>query len=152
MIQIKEIKYILLTLLALVFYACGESAEDISFGYDHEVPQYEVLTDSLVVDPLTTVDLKVRISDNEGLSKYVFSYGNWAINKAEELDKAGIIKEFLFEMTITVPADAEKEWEETVIEKDGATRTIIQTYHKLEMTITDINMNVTKVPVYIKVR
>jgi len=106
MIKYNRFAYSFLFILATLFYACGDSAEDVSFGYDHEVPQYEVLTDSLIVEPLQTIEVKVRIADNEGLNKYVFSYGDWAVSKAEELNGA---KEYMFEMSITILADAKKE-------------------------------------------
>ncbi len=149
MIKYNRFTYLFLFILATLFYACGDSAEDVSFGYDYKVPKYEVLTDSLIVEPLQTIEIKVRISDNEGLNKYVFSYGDWAVSKAEELNG---MKEYLFEMSITIPADAKKEWEDTFTEKDGTVRSIVQTYHKLIMLVTDVNMNVTNVPVYIKVK
>lgn len=129
--------------------ACGESSEDVSFGLDHEVPQYSVLTDSLQVSPLQEVVVKVNISDNEGLKKLVFEYGSWNINEAINLPD--FPKSYSFEWTITVPADAEKEWDEQLQQNDGSIISVRQTYHTLTITATDINMNVKKIPIYIRV-
>lgn len=139
--------------LSLVFAAivssCGESAEDISFGYDHEPPKYTVLTDSLAVTPLQQVPLKVEITDNEGLRKLSFSYGDWSIVKAVTIE--GSPKSYVFQDTITVPADAIREWTESVTLNTGGTMTVSQTYHKLTIEATDVNMNVRTIPIYIKV-
>lgn len=145
----KRIIYTLVVSIVVFLSSCGETAEEISAGMDHEVPSYKVLTDSLVVSPLQEVQLKVEISDNAGLSRIVFSYGNWGLNSAINIE--GSPKTHLFETTVTIPQDAAKEWVESVTENDGTIVQKSQTYHKLVLTATDINMNVKAIPIYIKV-
>ncbi len=146
----RKLFIITITAFMLVFYAC-ESSEDISKGFDHEVPTYRVLTDSLVVQTGQTVALKVEIADNAGLKKVVFSYGNWFLFESIALDELGNPKSYVFETSITIPDDAEKQWSEELIRQDGSKRTITQQYHKLILEATDINMNVRNIPIYIKV-
>lgn len=147
----KSILYtMLICFISLVFTACGDNAEEISLGFDHEVPSYKVLTDSLSVDPLQQVELKVEVSDNEGLKRLVFSYGDWTINQAMDLE--GTPKSYTFTTALTIPQDAEKEWEEEIQRHDGTYYTITQNYHKLTLVATDINMNARTIPIYIKVK
>lgn len=146
----KYIYNILLMCAMTVFcYSC-ESADDISKESDHEVPQYEVLTDYLEVPRGQSVTLKVNVSDNEGLSQMVFSYGSWAIS--EKIYVENNAKSYSFERTIEVPADAAIEWNESLIENDGTEVPFIQKYHKLTLTVTDINMNVRVIPIHISVK
>jgi len=147
----KQILYTLLfALLSLSFFSCGESAEEISLAYDHEVPKYHVVTDSLLVVPLQEIDLKVEISDNEGLKKIVLTYGNWGINKVSDLEENP--KNYTFETRITIPENAEKEWKEQITKNDGTIISVEETYHKLIITATDINMNVRNIPVYLRIQ
>jgi hypothetical protein len=143
-------KIIFVILAALGFYAC-ETSEDISFGLDHEVPSYRVLTDSLQVQTGQTVEIKVEVSDNSGLSKVVFSYGDWLIRESISLADFNFPKNYTFQTAIIIPADAAKEWQEDVILNDGSKKTITQHYHKLLLQATDVNMNTRNIPVYIQV-
>jgi hypothetical protein len=149
--QLSIINYQLTIILsALMFYAC-ETAEDISLGMDHEVPSYQVLTDSLVVHPGQTVEIKVNVTDNAGLSKLVFAYGNWLLRESVTLDELNYPLSYSFTTSLTIPEDAEKEWEEDFVQNNGATLKIVQQYHKLILEATDVNKNVRNIPVYIKV-
>ena len=142
-------KKIFLILIALATFVACETSEDISFGLDHEVPSYRVLTDSLQVKKGQTVTIKVEVSDNAGLSKVVFSYGDWVIREAIMLDEKP--KSYTFETSILIPDDAATEWQEGIILNNGSKQTITQHYHKLLLEATDINMNVRNIPIYIKV-
>ena len=110
--------------------ACGETADEISAGMDHTVPGYTVLNDSLVVSPLQEVQLEIEVTDAAGLKRLVFSYGNWGITEAINID--GAPTKHTFTKTITIPQDAAKEWVESVTEND-------------------VNQNVKEIPIYIKV-
>lgn len=145
----KKIIYTLVVSIVALLSACGETAEDISYGMDHETPSYKVLNDSAVVSPLQEVQLEIEVSDNAGLKKVIFAYGDWNLNEVIELD--GSPATYVYKKTITIPADAAKEWVESVKENDGTIVEIDQTYHKLTLTATDINMNVKIIPIYIKV-
>jgi hypothetical protein len=147
----KIFKYLSLVIFfPFIYIACGDNADEISFGYDREVPQVVLLADSLEVAPLQEVTLKAELSDNAGLSKLVFTYGNWAIAEAVELKDNP--KTCAFERTLTIPADAEKEWSDFVTLNTGETKPVTETYHKLALTVTDINMNLRTVYIYIKVK
>lgn len=145
----KRIIYTLVVSMVVFFTACGETAEEISNGMDHQVPGYTVSTDSLVVSPLQEVQLEVEITDNVGLAKLVFAYGSWGMTETINID--GSPTKHVFNKTITIPQDAAKEWNESVTENDGTVVSVHQTYHKLTLTATDVNMNVRVIPIYIKV-
>jgi hypothetical protein len=143
----KKIFLIIITFIA--FYAC-ETSENISFDLDHEVPSYSVLTDSLEVEKGQTVLLKVVVSDNAGIGKVVFSYGEWQIRESITLDDTP--KSYTYETSVTIPVDAATEWQEELILNDGSKQTVTQHYHKLLLEATDINMNVRNIPIYIKIK
>ena len=109
----RKLLIVIITAFMVVFHAC-ETSEEISMGFDHEVPTYKVLTDSLLVQAGQTVELKVEVTDNAGLKKLVFSYGNWFLFESITLDESGNPKSYVFETSITVPDDAEKQWNEVI--------------------------------------
>ncbi|MDR2086538.1 MAG: hypothetical protein LBP72_05125 [Dysgonamonadaceae bacterium] len=137
-------------IFSLAFSAC-ETAENISFGMDHETPSGMAVTDSLQVHPGQTVDIKIAVSDNAGLSKVVFSYGEWMIRESVSLAELNYPQSYTFETSIVIPEDAITAWEEDVILNDGSKKTIVQHYHQLLLEATDRNMNVKDIPVYIRV-
>jgi len=143
-------KIIFVILAALSFYAC-QTSEDISFALDHETPSCRVLTDSLQVQAGQTVEIKVEVSDNSGLNKVVFSYGDWIIRESISLADVDFPQNYTFQTSIVIPADAAKEWQEEVILNDGSKKTITQHYHKLLLQATDVNMNTRNIPVYVQV-
>lgn len=146
----KKIKYVILLTISIFLASCIESAEDRSLSLDHKVPSYKVLTDSLLVNKSDSVEIKVKVSDESGLSQVLFSYGDWLIN--EKINLALSPKEYLFQTKIKIPADAETEWQETITANDGTSKTITQHYHKLQLYATDVFLNVRIIPVYIRVQ
>lgn len=134
-----------------VFTAC-ETSEDISNGFDHEVPVCTVLTDSMEVERGATINIKVNASDNVGLSSVLLE-GLWQIREYVLLDDAGNPKTYSFSADIVVGKDAAYEpWDENVYLNDGSSYKIKQYYHKLEFTAVDVNMNKRKAIVYIKIK
>ena len=125
-------------LLVAFISACSERSED------------QVANDSTIAEPLQEVSVKIEITDNAGLKRLVFSYSDWTVSQAVDLDDAP--KSYMFETTVVVPANAAKTWIKQVIRNDGTTTTVQETYHKLVVTATDINMNVRAIPVYIKIK
>ncbi len=146
-------KYVYMLFATVAFAAslqsCGSTAEDISFGYDHVVPQSKVLTDSIVAKPTQTIDVKIEVTDNVGLQKLVLTYPDWGISQVVDLTDTP--KNYLFEASVEVPSYAIKQWEETITEKDGTVRTIVQTYHPLVIVATDVNMNQSSTRISVKV-
>jgi hypothetical protein len=147
----KIVSLLLSFFLLMFFYAC-ESSEDISNKLDHEVPSCKVLTDSLSVSPGQTVAIQVEVSDNAGLDKLVFSYSNWSLRESVSLNDQNYPKAYTFSTNVTIPDDALTEWNEDLILNDGTSIKIIQHYHKLNLEVTDINMNVRNAPVHLRVR
>ena len=152
--MMKSLKFkILVFVLAGFLYSC-DSAYDISMKFDHEVPSYKLLTDSLIVSPGQNVAIKVEVSDNEGLAELVFSYGEWNIMESlsDALRELSFPKSFTFETSIIIPDDARKEWIEDLERNDGSIIKIVQNYHKLNLAATDINLNVRNIPIFIRVQ
>jgi len=150
----KHIEFkILVFVLAGFLYAC-DSAYDISMKFDHEVPSYKLFTDSLTVSPGQTVAIKVEVSDNIGLAELVFSYSEWSIMESlsDALRELNYPKSFTFETSIIIPEDAREEWIEDLERNDGSIVKITQNYHKLNLEVTDVNLNVRNVPINIRVR
>ncbi|MDR2805185.1 MAG: hypothetical protein LBB85_06005 [Dysgonamonadaceae bacterium] len=142
--------YLLNIVFLLIFQAC-ETAEDISFGMDHETPTGRAITDSLSLLPGQTCDIRVIVEDNAGLSQVIFSYGDWMIRESVSLAEINYPQSYTFETSIAIPEDALAEWQEELILNDGSKTTITQRYHKLLLEATDKNMNVKNIPVYIHV-
>jgi hypothetical protein len=136
--------------LVFVFASC-ESAEEISRSFDLEVPTCKVQNDSSVVAAGSTVDLKVQLSDNVGLSKLEFAYDAWTVSESVNLVDQGSPKSYLYQVTIKVPATALTSWFETVYRNDGSSYVTTQVYHKLTLKVYDVNGNMRTAYVYIKV-
>lgn len=137
---------------AIIFSSCGDNADDYSFSLDHKIPAYTIYNDSIEVNAGQSFDVKVDLSDEAGLSKISFSYSSWGISENFLLAEEGNPKSYTFSRTITVPADAQTEWEETVVRNDGSTYVKKEQYHKLILKATDVNLNEVTVLVRVKVK
>lgn len=185
----QKIVYVVLAILLTGLVSC-ESAEEISRGYDHEVPVCQSLTlkvnsETKVIDdnivsqllwgvipqtnletivlptvtasPGSTVELSIEISDNVAVKTAELSYSSWLyskyINFANPVDDIPLTPErYTFVASITVPANAvTTPWIETYNFNDGSTMKYIQSYHKLTLTVVDVNMNSRSIPVFIRV-
>lgn len=148
----KKIKFVSLILLlsTMAFIRCGNTADETSSLLDHKVPSYEVLTDSLLVHPSDSVEIRVKVTDESGLYRLAFSYDNWLLNEIIYPDNSP--KEYIFKTKIKIPDNAETEWQEAAIDNDGSTYEITQNYHKLLLAATDIYRNVRTIPIYIRVQ
>ncbi|MFV0467367.1 MAG: hypothetical protein ACK5MK_00405 [Dysgonomonas sp.] len=141
-----------LVLGCFVLSSCGDSAEDYSFSQDHKIPEYKIYNDSIIVDKGQTVDISVDFSDESGLSKIACTYSDWGISENILLKEQGNPPTYTLNKTITIPADAATEWEETVQRNDGSTYKRTQHYHSITIKATDTNLNVRTVSVRIKVK
>lgn len=137
-------------ILTFAFIGC-ESAEEISRSFDLEVPTCKVEKDSSIVTAGSTVDLKVQVTDNAGLSKLEFSYDPWAVSESVNLADLGSPKSYLYQVTVKVPTTALTSWSETVYRNDGSSYVITQFYHKLTLKAYDVNGNLRTSYTYIKV-
>ena len=183
----KRIINILLVAMALV--SC-ESSDDISNGFDHQVPecknvtlvsgaQTKVIDDTNVtryywgfipkanLDIITlptitatkgsTFSISVVISDNVSLRSLTLSYSPWLYSKYINFanPEAGIPltpQTYTLNADVTVPATAiSSSWLENYYFNDGMYMKISTVYHKMELTVTDTNMNKRIIPIFVKV-
>lgn len=106
----------------------------------------------------STVKLNVTISDNVALKTLEFAYSSWLVSKYinfsnPEGDIPKNPTSYAYTTEFVVPADAvSTPWIETFNYNDGSAIKITQPYHKMTLTIVDINMNKKIIPVYIKIQ
>jgi len=143
--------WIVASLSLLLVTAC-ESTEDVLDRIDHTVPTVVFANDTLEVDPGGTLTLNAAVSDESGIQRIEFTYGDWRINNIIDLSAETGTAPYAFTLDITVPADAKKEWEETLYFNDASSINITQRYHKLGLSAWDKNRNLKKEYVYVKVR
>lgn len=183
----KRIIKILLVGMGLM--SC-QSSEDISNGFDHQIPdcknvtlisgaQTKVFDDAKVtqyywgfipqanLETLTlptitvakggTFSVSVIVSDNVSLSSLTLAYSPWLYSKYVNFTnpEAGIPltpQKYTLNVDITVPATAISTlWLENYYFNDGQFMKISTVYHKLELTVTDTNMNKRIIPIFVKV-
>ncbi len=124
------------------------------------VPQTNLETIVLPTATVTrgsTFNLSVVLSDNTKLKSAVLVYSPWLYSKYINFSNPeGDIPlnpaTYTLSADIAVPADAVvSPWLESYYFKDGFSMKITQSYHKMELTVTDLNMNKRTIAVYVKV-
>ncbi|MFN8134457.1 MAG: hypothetical protein U0Z17_04250 [Bacteroidales bacterium] len=146
-----KIGWILVSLLIVLFTGC-ETTDDILDTLDHTVPAVQFNPDTLEVTAGEKVNINALLSDESGIQRVEFTYGNWKINTIVDLSAEPVQPTYTFTTEITVPADALKSWEEKEYYNDGTSLVIIQTYHKLLLSVWDKNRNLRKGYCYVKVK
>ncbi|MDP4237870.1 MAG: hypothetical protein Q8904_00175 [Bacteroidota bacterium] len=185
----KRIISIATIVIALGLVSC-QTAEDISNGLDHQVPdckaltltangQTKVISDSISslllwgVVPQTnmekitlptvtatkgdTITISVVLSDNVALKTADLAYADWLFDKYINFtNPEGNIpktpKSYTFIAKVAVPDNAvTTPWLEDYYFNDGSSMKITQAYHKLTLTVVDINMNQRIIPIFVKV-
>lgn len=183
----KRIINIVLVTMAMV--SC-QSSEEISNGFDHQVPdcktvmlvsgaQTKVIDDinatqyywgfipqvnletlslpTITVSKGGTFNVSVVISDNVSLRSLTLAYSPWLyskyINFANPEEGIPVTPQtYTLNADITVPAIAvSTSWLENYYFNDGQFMKISTVYHKLELTVTDTNMNKRIIPIFVKV-
>jgi len=105
----------------------------------------------------STIDISVVIRDDVAIKTAEISYPNWLFSKYINFtNPEGDIplkpKSYNFTAQVVVPADAvSTPWLENYYYNDGSSIKITQSYHKIVLTVTDINMNVRIIPVFVNV-
>lgn len=105
----------------------------------------------------SAIDISVVISDNVALKTAEISYPNWLFSKYINFtNPEGDIplkpQSYTFTAQVVVPEDAvTTPWLENYYFNDGSSMKITQSYHKIVLTVTDINMNVRIIPIFVKV-
>lgn len=103
------------------------------------------------------LDISVVISDDIAIKTAEISYPNWLFSKYINFtNPEGDIplqpKSYTFTAQAVIPADAvSTPWLENYFYHDGSSIKITQSYHKIVLTVVDINMNVRIIPVFVKV-
>lgn len=144
----KNIINILLLSVTFLLGAC-ESAEDISFGFDHSVPEIVFENDSVTVSPGSGLALNLKIMDNVGVASWELSYPNWNFRKFGKVEG---VKECGLSETIVIPDDAKLEWEEVKYRNDGSTYIATEIYHRIVVVATDVNLNKRTSYLYVRIR
>lgn len=142
----KILSKILSVFVLAAFISC-ESAEDISYGLDHEVPEISFSSERTEVKRGEKTSIEIFVSDEAGLASVEISYPEWGVQSSNKLEGQVDYSETL---TVEVPSDALLEWEETKYRNDGSTYTAIETYHKFTVTAIDVNLNKRKSYFYVK--
>ncbi len=137
--------------LPVLLLAACESTDDVLNNIDHTVPSVQFSPDTLVVAAGNTISVQAVVEDESGIQRIEFTYGDWRINKIIDLSNEASAVSFPFSMEIQVPANALKQWEESLYFNDGSSVKIIQQYHKLALSAWDKNRNLVKRYCYVKV-
>ncbi|HNW53635.1 MAG TPA: hypothetical protein PKN21_05150 [Bacteroidales bacterium] len=146
-----KIGWILVSLLIVLFTGC-ETTDDILDTLDHTVPAVQFNPDTLEVTAGEKVTINALLSDESGIQRAEFTYGNWKLNTIVDLSNEPVQTTYTFTTEITVPEDALKSWEEKEYYNDGTSLVITQTYHKLLLTVWDKNRNLRKGYCYVRVK
>lgn len=146
-----KIGWILVSLLIVLFTGC-ETTDDILDTLDHTVPAVQFNPDTLEVTAGEKVTINALLSDESGIQRAEFTYGNWKLNTIVDLSNEPVQTTYTFTTEITVPEDALKSWDEKEYYNDGTSLVITQTYHKLLLTVWDKNRNLRKGYCYVKVK
>ena len=125
------------------------------------VPQTNLETitlPTLTVSRGDSITVSVVISDNVALGKVDLAYTNWLFDKFINFSNPlGDIpknpKSYTFTAKVGVPLTAvTTPWLEDYYFNDGSSMKITQSYHKLTLTVIDINMNQRIIPVFVRVQ
>jgi hypothetical protein len=117
-----------------------------------------VVLPTLSVARGATLTVSVVLSDNTQLKSVEMAYAPWLfssyINFANpEGDIPLTPKSYTYTVNIQVPADAENvPWLENFFLKDGASYRVVNVYHKMELTVFDVNQNRRTIPIFVKVK
>jgi hypothetical protein len=104
----------------------------------------------------STIDISVVISDNDAVKTVELGYSAWLVSKYinfanPEGDIPLTPQSYTFTAQVKVPDDAiTKPWIENYYFNDGSSMKITQSYHKLTLTVVDVNMNSRTIPIFVK--
>lgn len=105
----------------------------------------------------STIDISIVISDNVAIKTAEMSYPAWLFSKYINFaNPEGDIPlkptSYTFTAQVVVPATAvSSPWLESYYFNDGSSMKITQSYHKLVLTVVDVNMNTRIIPIFVKV-
>jgi hypothetical protein len=102
--------------------------------------------------------MSIVLSDNVALKTVELSYSTWLLSKYinfsnPEGDIPLTPKSYTFTTEIDIPADAvSTPWIENYYFNDGSLIKITQPYHKISLTVTDVNLNKRIVAIFVKIQ
>lgn len=105
----------------------------------------------------STLDISVEISDNIAIKTAEIAYSPWLFSKYinfanPEGDIPLTPKSYTFTAQVVIPDNAVvTPWLEDYYFSDGSSMKITQSYHKITLTVIDINMNKRIIPIFVKV-
>ena len=146
-----KIAYLVVSWSIFVLTAC-ESTDEVLNKIDHTVPSVQFSPDTIEVAANENLTINAVIEDESGIQRIEFTYGDWRINKIVDLSNESNTVTYPFLITVQVPPDAVKEWQEDHYFNDGSSIKVIQQYHKLTLNAWDKNRNLNKSFLYVKVK
>ena len=90
-----KIGWILVSLLIVLFTGC-ETTDDILDTLDHTVPAVQFNPYTLEVTASEKVTLNALLSDESGIQRIEFTYGNWKINTIVDLSAEPVQPSYTF--------------------------------------------------------
>ena len=156
----KFLKNIIIAFFPCLLLVSCDSAEQISNGFDHEVPKCIIKNDSITASRGEKIEIEIEVSDNIALNKMELSYGEWSLSNVIKLDNE-TTKKYTYTYELEIPQDAkavtlvdgkEVGWQEVVYRNDGSSYYINQLYHKISFNATDVNLNVRNTTIYLKIK
>ena len=106
----------------------------------------------------TKLNVSVVMSDNDALKTVEMAYSPWLVSKYinfsnPEGDIPLTPKTFTFTAEIDVPVDAvSTPWIENYYFNDGSLIKVTQPYHKITLTVIDVNLNKRIISIFVKVQ
>ncbi len=118
----------------------------------------EISIPTIEVSKGASLTVSFVASDNVGLKTLNIDYSSWKlsdyINFANpDGDIPVTPQSYTYSIDVQVPSTAvSSSWIEDYYYKDGTNIKIIQSYHKIELKLMDINMNTRIIPIFVKVK
>ena len=145
----KKLIYLIAISLCITLISCEQ---EINKGVDFISPKAFIESDSLEVFRGDSVNIKILLTDESGISHVSLSYPEWNINDDVLIGEENITNQYHYSYTIKVPMNAVLEWEENYQKHDGTNYLITQHYHKFLLTSYDGVKNKNSIYIYIKAK
>ena len=156
--QVPDCKSLTISAIAETKIVDDAVVTKLLWGYVPTTNLETIVLPTLVATKGGKFTLSVILSDNSALKSVEMTYSAWLVSKYINFSNPeGDIplnpKSFTFVAEIDIPADAiSTPWIENYYFNDGSLIKITQPYHKITLTVTDINLNKRVIPVFIGVQ
>jgi hypothetical protein len=155
--QVPECKSLTLTVNGQTKVIDDNIVTKLLWGVVPQTNLETIVLPTITASKGSTIDLSVVISDDVALKTAELGYSAWLVSKYinfanPEGDIPLTPKSYTFTAQVVVPANAvTAPWIESYYFNDGSSMKITQPYHKMELTVIDINMNERTIPIFVKV-